>query len=155
MVWASKLPGAVDALTRAFTAWPTLGGDGVAVMDGPWTSQATLKEAVSVGWTGGEDENGAESTLLTEGLGGAVDREQFTIRCVAVVLRGTDDMTGARKRAYEILAEAGAAIAADRKLGGAVMRAMISAHSLDQAQTTQGAQALVMFDVSCDAYSGA
>lgn len=155
MAWASQLPTAVDALVAAFAGWPGIGGAGVAVKDGPWTSQATLKEAVSVGWTGGEDENGAESTLLTEGLGGAVDREQFTIRCVAVVLRGADDMTGARKRAYEILGQAGAAIAADRKLGGAVMRAMISAHSLDQAQTTQGAQALVMFDVSCDAYSGA
>jgi hypothetical protein len=154
MAWASRLPAAVDSLVATFAGWPGLGGDGVAVKDGPWTSQATLKEAVSVGWTGGEDENGAESTLLTEGLGGAVDREQFTIRCVAVVLRGSDDMTGARQRAYEILAQAGAAIAADRKLGGAVMRAMISSHSLDQAQTTQGAQAAVTFDVSCDAYSG-
>ncbi|MFI6560395.1 hypothetical protein [Streptomyces sp. NPDC050534] len=154
MPWSSKLPAALDALVVAFQGWPRIGGDKVIVKDGPSTSQTTGMEVVSVGWTGGDDENGAESTLLTEGLSGQVDREQFTIRCVIAVLRGSDDMASARKRAYELFSEAGAAIAADRRLGGAVMRAMISSHSLDQAQTQQGAQASVMFDVSCDAYSG-
>lgn len=154
MAWTSRLPAAIEALVTAFTEWPGLGGDGVAVRDGPSTSQATVQEVVSVGYTGAEDENSAESTLLTEGLGGAADREQFTIRCVAVVLRGKDDVSDARRRAYELLSQAGAAIAADRKLGGSVMRAMISSHSLDQAQTTQGAQAAVAFDVSCDGYNG-
>jgi hypothetical protein len=154
MPWSSRLPAAADALVAAFTEWAGLGGAGVTVRDGPSTSQATVKEVVSVGYTGADDENSAESTLLTEGLGGVVDREQFTIRCVAVVLRGSDDVAGARQRAYELLSEAGAALAADRKLGGTVMRAMISSHSLDQAQTDRGAQAAVAFDVSCDAYSG-
>jgi hypothetical protein len=139
----------------AFTDWPASGLAGVTVRDGPSTSQATVQEIVSVGYTGGEDENDAESTLLTEGLGdGVVDREQFTIRCAAAVLRGTDDISGARGRAYELLAEAGAAIAADRKLGGAVMRAMDLSHSLDPGLTPR-AQAVVVFEVSCDAYSGA
>jgi hypothetical protein len=154
MAWTSRLPTAVDALVAAFTEWPGLGGAGVTVRDGPSTSQATVKEVVSVGYTGAEDENSGESTLLTEGLGGAVDREQFTIRCVAVVLRGSDDITGARQRAYELLSQAGAAVAANRQLGGAVMRAMIASHSLDQAQTDRGAQAAVAFEVSCDAYTG-
>lgn len=154
MPWSSKLPAAVDALVVAFKGWPRLGGDDVTVRDGPSDSQATVQEVVTVGWTGGEDENGAESTLLTEGLGGTVDREQFTIRCVAAVLRGTNDIAGARKRAYELLSEAGAAIGADRKLGGTVMRAWISSHSLDPQLTPQGAQAVVTFEVSCDAYSG-
>lgn len=155
MAWTSRLPAAVDALVAAFTEWPGLGGAGVTVRDGPSTSQASTMEVVSVGYTGAEDENSAESTLLTEGLGGTVDREQFTIRCVIAVLRGGDDISGARGRAYELLSEAGAAIAANRKLGGAVMRAMISSHSLDPALTDRGAQAAVTFEVSCDAYSGA
>jgi hypothetical protein len=62
-------------------------------------------------------------------------------------------VAGARRRAYELLAEAGAAIAADRQLGGSVMRAMISSHALTMGQTAQGAQAVVVFEVSCDAYS--
>lgn len=154
MAWTSRLPAAMDALGVTFAEWPGLGGGGVTVRDGPSTSQATVKEVVSVGFTGGEDESDAESTLLTEGLGGDVDREQFTIRCAAAVLRGSDDVSGARKRAYELLVEAGAAIAANRTLGGAVMRAMISSHSLTMDLATNGAQAMVVFEVSCDAYTG-
>lgn len=154
MPWSSKLPVAVDGLVLAFKGWPRLGGADVIVRDGPSDSQATLKEVVTVGWTGGDDESGADATLLNEGLGDP-SREQFTIRCVAAVIRGTSDISGARTRAYELLSEAGAAISADRQLGGAVMRAWISSHSLDPQLTPQGAQAVVTFEVSCDAYSGA
>jgi hypothetical protein len=153
MAWTSTLPAAIDALVVAFTDWPGLGGDGVTVRDGPSDSQATVKEVVTVGWTGADNENGADATLTTEGLGDP-SREQFTIRCVAAVLRGTNDISGARNRAYELLSEAGEALKADRKLGGAVMRAWISSHALDPQLTPQGAQALVTFEVSCDAYTG-
>jgi hypothetical protein len=153
MAWVSKLPAAIDGLVTLFGAWAGLSG--VSVLDGPTSSQQTFREVLTVGWTGGDDETDAESALLTEGLGGSPDREQFTIRCAAAVLRGTDDLPGARKRAYELLAEAGAAIAQDRTLRGAVMRAMVGSHSLSQELTQQGAQAVVTFEVSCDAYSGA
>jgi hypothetical protein len=152
MAWVSKLPATIDGLVAAFGAWPGLSG--VKVLDGPSASQQTLQEVLTVGWTGGDDESDAESTLLTEGLGGAPDREQFTIRCAAAVLRGTDDLPGARRRAFELLSEAGAAIAQDRTLRGAVMRAMVGSHSLAQDLTQQGAQVTVTFEVSCDAYSG-
>ncbi|MFF2383765.1 hypothetical protein [Streptomyces sp. NPDC058108] len=152
MAWTSKLPGAMDALVVAFTAWPGL--NGVTVRDGPSTSQASVQEIVSVGYTGGENDTDAEATLMTEGLGGVVDRELFVIRCATAVLVGGDGVSGARQRAYELLGEAGAAIAADRQLGGNVMRAMISSHSLTMDQTAKGAQAIVTFEVSCDAYSG-
>lgn len=152
MVWMSQLPVALDALVRGLKAWPGLAD--VTVLDGPSTSQATLKDVVSIGFTGGDDDADGESTLITEGLGGGVDREQFTIRCAAACLRGTDDLAGARRRAYELLGEVGAAIAADRTLGSSVMRAMVGSHSLSQDLTTKGAQALVVFEVSCDAYTG-
>lgn len=153
MAWTSRLPAAMDSLAAALERWAGLAG--VTVRDGPSTSQATVQEVVSVGYTGGDGESDAESTLLTEGLGGGVDREQFTIRCAAAVLQGGDDIAGARRRAYELLAQAGAAIAADRSLGGSVMRAMVGSHSLTQGLTPQGAQVVVVFEVSCDAYSGA
>jgi hypothetical protein len=151
MAWTSRLPVAIDGLVAAFTDWPGLVG--VTVRDGPSTSQATVMEMLSVGYTGGEDGTDAESTLLMEGLG-PPDREQLTIRCAAAVLRGGDDLPGARRRAFELLAAAGAAIAADRTLGGTVMSAMVASHSLTQAQGTQGSQAVVVFEVSCDAYTG-
>jgi hypothetical protein len=142
----------MDALVAAFNAAPELAG--VTVRDGPSTSQATVREVISVGYTGTEGESDAESQLMTEGLGGSSDREQFTIRCAAAALRGTTDLPAARQRAYELLSAAGAAIARDRTLGGAVMRAMVGSHSLTQGQTSDGAQAVVVFEVSCDSYSG-
>lgn len=154
MAWTSRLPGAVDGLVRIFNAWPEL-TEAAKVLDGPTTSQATLTDVVAVGFAGGDEGLDGESTLVTEGLGGGVDRERFTIRCAAVCLRGTDDLPGARRRAYELLSLAGAAIATDRTLGGTVMRAMIGGHTLSQGFTQSGAQATVTFDVSCDAYSGA
>lgn len=152
MVWTSRLPAAMDALVTAFAAAPEL--NGVTVRDGPSVSQAVVREVISVGYTGADGENDADSQLMTEGLGGVSDREQFTIRCVAAALRGTTDLPAARERAYELLSAAGAAIARDRTLGGAVMRAMIGSHSLTQGQTSDGAQAVVVFTVECDAYSG-
>ncbi|WP_432169056.1 hypothetical protein [Streptomyces sp. 1222.5] len=152
MAWSSKLPATISALVTAFGASESLAG--VTVVDGPYSSQQTLHEVLSVGWTGGDDETDAESTLLTEGLGGTIDREQFTIRCAAAVLRGTDDLPGARARAYEILAAAGEALAGDRTLRGNVMQAKVGAHSLTQSLTPQGAQAVVTFEVSCDAFTG-
>lgn len=154
MPWSSKLPAAIDGLVVAFQGWPRLGGDSVTVRDGPSDSQATVQEVITVGWTGGDGESGADATLTTEGLGDP-SREQFTIRCVVAILRGANDISGARARAYELLGEAGDAIKADRRLGGAVMRAWISSHSLDLQLTPQGAQAVVTFEVSCDAYTGA
>jgi hypothetical protein len=151
MAWASKLPAAIDGLVTAFGAWPGLAG--VKILDGPSSSQQTLQEVLTVGWTGQEGETDADSTLLTEGLR-APDREQFTIRCAAAVLRGTDDLPGARRRAYELLSEAGAAITQDRTLRGAVMHAMVGSHSLAQDLTQQGAQVTVVFEVSCDTYTG-
>jgi hypothetical protein len=142
----------MDALVAAFNAAPELAG--VTVRDGPSTSQATVREVISVGYTGTEGESDAESQLMTEGLGGSSDREQFTIRCAAAALRGTTDLPAARQRAYELLSAVGVAIARDRTLGGVVMRAMVGSHSLTQGQTSDGAQAVVVFEVSCDAYSG-
>jgi hypothetical protein len=142
----------MDALVAAFNAAPELAG--VTVRDGPSTSQATVREVISVGYTGTEGEADADSQLMTEGLGGSSDREQFTIRCAAAALRGTTDLPAARQRAYELLAAAGVAIARDRTLGGTVMRAMVASHSLTQGQTPDGAQAVVVFEVSCDTYSG-
>lgn len=142
----------MDALVAVFTA--ALSPQGVTVRDGASVSQAGVLEIVSVGYTGAEGENDADSTLLTEGLGGEPDREQFTIRCAAAALKGATDLPAARRRAYELFHSAAAAIAANRTLNRTVMRAMVSSHSLTQDQTDKGAQAVVVFTVECDSYTG-
>lgn len=152
MAWTSKLPAAIDALVAILTTAEGL--NGVTVRDGASVSQARVMEIVSVGYTGTDGENDADATLMTEGMGGNPDREQLTIRCVAAVLKGGTDLAAARKRAYELFTAAGTAIAANRTLNGAVMRAMVSAHSLTHGQIDQGAQAVITFTVSCDAFTG-
>lgn len=152
MRWASKLPDAMDGLVAVFTAAPEMAG--VPVRDGPSTSQATVQEILSVGYTGSEDETDAEAQASAEGLNPVRDREQFTIRCAAAVLQGTGSISAARRRAYEIVGGAGAALARDHTLGGIVLRAMIGTHSLSQDLTDRGVQVVVVFGVDCDAYSG-
>jgi hypothetical protein len=152
MQWASKLPDAMDRLVAVFAAAPDLAG--VTVRDGPSASQATMQEILSVGYTGSDDETDSETQTSAEGFNPARDREQFTIRCAAAVLQGAGGISAARKRAYEIVAAAGAALARDHTLGGTVLRAMIGSHSLSQDLTDRGVQVMVVFGVDCDAYSG-
>lgn len=152
MPWSSRVPAAIDALVTAFEAADEL--TGVTVWDGPQVSKATPQEMLTVAYSGEETDSDAEATSIPEGLGGGADRETFTIRCAAGVLRGTTDMAAARRRAYEIVALAGTVIARDPRLGGCVMRARIASHSLRTDQTSSGAQAIVIFGIDCDAYSG-
>jgi hypothetical protein len=141
----------MDALVALFTSFEPLAG--VPVRDGASVSQARLDEVLSVGYTGAEDGSDAEAVLGTEGMG-SEDREQFTIRCAVAAAGGSTDLPAIRRRAYELLQAAGAAIAANRTLNGAVMRAVIGSHSLQQDQTDKGAQAVIVFTVDCDAYTG-
>lgn len=152
MAWSSKVPAAMNGLVVVFSTAEGL--QGVTVRDGASVSQASVSEVVSVGYTGVDGETDADAVLSAEGLGGDPDREQFTIRCAAAALLGKADVSAARERAYELFGAAAAAIAANRSLNGAVMRAMVGSHSLTQTQTDQGAQAVVTFEVSCDAYTG-
>ncbi|MFJ8153966.1 hypothetical protein [Streptomyces sp. NPDC094468] len=150
-LWQSRLPDALDALVRIFTVAEDL--KGVTIRDGAAVSQGRITQVLSVGYTGEEDQSDAEATAVTEGLGGNPDREQISIRCVAAVAAGGTDLTAARKQAYEIFGAAASAIAGNRTLDGAVMRAWISSHSLMQGQTDQGAQAAVTFTVTGDAFT--
>ena len=151
MPWSSRVPDAMDALVAALTVAPEL--DGVTVRDGASVSQSTVKEIVSVGFTGEEAQSDAETTATADGLAGT-DRERFTIRCAAAVLRGSTDLPAARRRAYELLSAVGAVLGRDRTLGGTVLRAMVGSHTLTQDQTDRGAQAVVVFGVDCDAFTG-
>jgi hypothetical protein len=152
MTWTSSVPQAIDALVQAYTAAEEFAG--VTVWDGPTVSKATPREMLAVGFSSDDAESDVDASSLTEGLAASPDRETYTIRCAAAVLTGSTDIAAARRRAYELYAAAGAVVARDPRLGGAVMRARLGTHTLTQAQTDRGAQAVVIFGIACDAFTG-
>lgn len=151
MAWSSAVPGAVDALVAALQGAPGLAE--FTVRDGPSTSREQPQRVLYVGWSGGEGSD-VESDVALEGLGAVPDREQFTVQCALAVVDGGGDIAAARAAAYGALAAVGAAVAADRTLGGAVMRANIGAHTLAQDQNSAGAQATIVAGIACDAFTG-
>jgi len=152
MTWSSSVPAAIDALVQAFRTADEF--EGVTVWDGPTVSKATPREMLAVGFSSDDAANDVDASSLAEGLAASPDRETYTIRCAAAVLNGNTGMAAARRRAYELYAAAGAVIARDPRLGGAVMRARLGTHTLTQDQTPNGAQASVLFGIDCDAFTG-
>lgn len=151
MPWSSRVPDAIDRIVDTFKVAPEF--DGVTVWDGPELSKATPQEMLTVAFTGDDSDSDVESTSTAEGLGGRPDRETFTIRCAAAVLKGATDMRPARRRAYELYAAAGAVLARDPKLGGLVLRARLGSHTFKQVQTDRGAQALIVFGIDVDSFT--
>ena len=152
MAWASTVPGVLDALVAAFQATPGL--EGVRVFDGPVVSQAAPKEALCVGFSGDPTEPAVvQGQMQREGMVAAPSREQYSVQCAASVLNGSGDISAARRRAYELFAAAGAALAVDPTLGRTVLSAQPGAATLAQDQTTDGALATVAFAVDVDAFT--
>lgn len=151
MPWTSRVPDAIDQIVDTFKAAPEF--EGVTVWDGPEVSKAVAQEMLSVAFTGDDAESDVESTSSAEGLGGKPDRETFTIRCAAAVLKGSTDMRAARRRAYELHAAAGAVLAQDPTLGRLVLRARLGSHTFKQTQGERGAQAIVVFGIDVDSFT--
>ena len=154
-MWSDRAPDVIDALLLRFAASSDLGAavPPVQVFDGPTVIDESSPEVLMVGWSGADgEESDAESTMSPDGLA-TTDREVCTVRCAISVLNGSTDMALPRARAYELLRFAGAALAADRSLGGTVLRAMITSVAYTPRQTTRGAQVDLVFTVECDAFT--
>lgn len=150
MSWGSRQPTVLDALVALWSGVPELDG---LVRDGPEPFEGADLEVLSVGHDGGEDGTATDGVISAEGMGSRPDREKFTVTCLAAVLNGANDVRAARNRAYELLGFAAEALAADRTLGGVVMRAHLQDVQLTQPQTQHGAEARLLFTVACDAYT--
>jgi hypothetical protein len=148
--YSSSVPAAVAALVAAFKA--SAGLAGVLVLDGPGLTAAGGVEGVAVGYSGDQNADDVTGTSAPEGLAPA-DRERYAVSCVIEVIDPGGDIAAARTRAYALHAACGAAIAADRTLGHAVLQASTGMGSLRQQQTTGGALARVTFPVNVDAYA--
>ena len=151
--WAPTAPAAILGLLAAFGHEPGLAG--VEIHDGPAVTESAALEAVIVGWYGAKgDALAVEAEISPAGLAAHPGREVYAILCAAMVRDGSADMAAARARAYALVSACGSAIAADQKLGGAVMMARLGRVSLQQIQDTGGALAIVEFTVPCDAFTG-
>jgi hypothetical protein len=152
MAWMSTVPDALDALVAAFRGAPGLAD--VTVFDGPTVTASAQQEAITVGDDGDqEDPTAVEGQNTREGLAAAPDREQYGIRCAVIVQDGSGNISAARRRAYQLLGEVGDVLAADQRLGGAVMMAQLGASTLAQGQDEDGATATISFNIEVDAFS--
>src|SRR5262249_9345574 len=122
MTWSSRIPVAMDALHTVISAALGAADDmkTVKVLDGPVVDGGSYKEALTIGHTSDGETPVVESEIMQEGLARSPDRERFTIWSTIEVLAGSGSVSSHRQRAYAILAAAGQAIAADRKLGRTV-----------------------------------
>lgn len=153
MAWGSTTPAAIAGLIGVLTNSPDL--TGVPIEDGPVVSDASVSEAILIGYSGtSDDATAVEGTLAAEGLAAMPDRELYTIRCAVLVATGdANALPDARTRAYELLSAIGGALAADPTLDGVVMVARLADVTLLQSQTPTGANVTVSFGVFCDAYT--
>jgi hypothetical protein len=161
MAWASTVPAAIAGLVAALKAQEL---PGVEVYDGPAVSESTALEVIMVGFTGetmsrtgAYPEPEQPEIDVTSTLDGNLAllpvREQYPIRSLIAVLNGAQDVTAATERAYELLAAVGSAVAADKKLGGAVAMATLGNHATTRSQTSRGALVSMMFEVMCDGWT--
>jgi hypothetical protein len=145
MGWSSRVPDILDRLVEIARVAPDLAG--VVVRDGPVMEQDTDLRVLYIGWGGGTEDTDVDAQVSEDDLSGSPSEETVTIRCTAWVASGDTDPAVVRTAAYGIVSGLGAAIDADRRLGGLVMRAAIGGHTLTQQQTSRGAQAAISFHV--------
>lgn len=150
----SRVPAAVDALLAILRA--SSGLSGVTVVDGPPTTNLSDLDHVFVGYQPGAD-NAVGLAQSFNSAGARTRDEEFTIACYAESRAGGTDMQARRARCFALVAAAEEALRATDAaptaptLSGAVLWAHVTAGSLVQAQTSDGAVAGVGFTVSCHA----
>lgn len=144
----STIPACLDALVQAArSALP-----GVQVLDGQ-PAEELQPDVVMIGFTGQPSEAAITSTLTREVYARSPDREQYDIACLASSWRGDTDPKVVRDRAFELLDAVAGVLATDQTLGGAVLRARLSAEAVVPEQTTDGATCTVAFTVHVDAFT--
>ncbi|WP_338699196.1 hypothetical protein V2W30_22665 [Streptomyces sp. Q6] len=150
----SRAGAAIDALLAILRAAPGLSD--AEVIDGPSAVNYTSRRRLYIGWAPGADQ-AAEIQQEFASVGARTRDEDFTITCHAEVRAGDKDMALRRAAVFELLAQVEDALRATDAapeaptLNGTVLWAHLTAGSLTQEQTPDGAQAGLVFTVSCRA----
>lgn len=125
----------------------------VPVFDGPAFGDDARSSWLEVGIGDPNDPEGVAATSRMEwrGLGARSRDEEIEIFCAAWAWTGDDGLTAPRALAYELAAEAEAALVADPSLGGVALFGGVSELTLRQGYSTEGATVGVMFQVRAKA----
>ena len=152
----SRVPALIDYLYNLFSGDPTIGGatPPVFVYDGPPTSALDPGLKLFVGLTDPDNtsyELAADFTQSWASLGRRGRNEQVIIHCAAEAWSGADDIKTVRVAVYGIVAAVETLMQADTtQFGGNVLfpDPGVTTGQLLQANTTTGAIARVMFDIT-------
>ncbi|WP_137235168.1 hypothetical protein [Streptomyces sp. BPSDS2] len=147
----SAVPAAITALLALLTPAPALAD--VRVIDGPPPSTNFAEaDRLYVGWSPGA-EQAAEIQQEFASAGARTRDEEAAISCYIETREGGGDMAWCRARVFELLAvvedllRATTAVPDAPTLGGAVLWSELTAGSLIQEQTSDGAYAGLGFTV--------
>lgn len=144
---ATTVPDALTALVAAFRTVP-----GIDVTDGPPVSSVG-QDFVAVGFTGDPSEDAV--TFRFDEADAALGRagESYDVACVLSSTRGDSTFAAVRPIVFGLFAQLRAAVAADRKLGGAVSLARVSGGSVIHDVAGKGAVVSIPFTVHVQAWS--
>jgi hypothetical protein len=145
----------IPACLKALVAAATRANPGALVVDGQPAMHQDADDIICIGFTGDASEVAVESTRSQQQGTVDPDRESYAVTCLASSWKGREvDPEVVREAAYGFVNALAAELAVDPTLGGAVMRTRVSTDSLAQAQTEDGAVAVVRFVVAVDAFTG-
>lgn len=137
----SPVPAAIDRLLAILPD-----ALGIEVYDGP-AIVSFEQDGLSVGYVNDElavTSKETDTSLNSRG-------ESFDIHCYMWARTGDEEVKPVRDRVFGYLDTIRATIKADVRLGGAVTRAQLRFADFDQGQTSEGAWAVVVFAVHCQA----
>jgi hypothetical protein len=159
----TSLPGVLDALFVHAQAvveaeTPPAGTEPAGAFDGP-ASKNVPQTYLVIGYAGGGPNPQApvaSSSALTD-LSLQQERETYAVVCHASTFVGNADATfkSLRDRLYSLLAALEARLVADRRLGGACMRARVEVIDYVPSISPKGPTVVVPFHVQIEAMRGA
>lgn len=149
----SRVPAAIDQLLVILRARPAL--DGVAIVDGPASVNATELRRIHIGWAPGADSAVALQQQFNA-AGARTRDEAFDISGYAEARAGDKDMKARRDEVFAMVGEIEQALRASNEapeaptLNGTVLWAHLTTGDLQQLQA-EGSLAGLTFTVTCQA----
>jgi len=151
MGWYSTVPTTLTALAATFRQAPGLAD--LTVYDGPEATDAAPLATLTVGQGPEDDPTAVTGQAEREGLSARRSQETYTVMCLLSVCDPASSIPAARARVFDFYAEVGAVLAADPRLGGAVMQAQPGSFTYDQDLDDTGATAEISFGVDVVAFT--
>jgi len=131
----SSYAAVVDALLERIPTAPALAG--VQVLDGQPTRNVTLDpDVIVVGFS--TDRPAMEITQTRQNQADTRDREEYDLVCLVSSWRGNPGMKAVRDRCTEMVDAISGVLIADRRLGGACLKAHVSVANFAPVQTDTG-----------------